>query len=161
LGTLRIGHGFALVKNPSLLELIRQKNICIEVNPVSNQVTKSWLKSEIDIYKIIFFTKILKLVDDMRNHPGSVFFSDNYPVVISSDDPSFWEATPLSHDFYEAFLGIASAHHDLRVLKKLAQNSLVYSSMNETELVVAQLKWTEHWDKFISDINNPNENGSA
>jgi adenosine deaminase CECR1 len=38
LGTTRIGHGYALVKNPSLLELIREKDICIEVNPVSNQV---------------------------------------------------------------------------------------------------------------------------
>jgi adenosine deaminase CECR1 len=43
LGTTRIGHGYALVKNPSLLELIREKDICIEVNPVSNQVRLNYI----------------------------------------------------------------------------------------------------------------------
>uniref|UniRef100_U5ESN9 Adenosine deaminase n=1 Tax=Corethrella appendiculata TaxID=1370023 RepID=U5ESN9_9DIPT len=100
LGAKRIGHGFASIKHPKVLEEIKRKHICLEVNPISNQV--------------------LKLVDDYRNHPAAFFFSDNYPVIISSDDPSFWETTPLSHDFYMAFLGIASAHQDLRVLKKIS-----------------------------------------
>jgi adenosine deaminase CECR1 len=96
----------------------------------------------------------------LRNHPATILFSDNYPVVISSDDPSFWESTPLTHDFYEAFLGIASAHQDLRVLKKLALNSLNYSSMSASELETARLKWSEKWDHFIHEVNNP-DSGSA
>lgn len=132
LGTERIGHGFALLKHPKVLEIVKERGIAIEVNPISNQV--------------------LQLVEDMRNHPASVFFADNYPVVISCDDPSFWETTPLSHDFYQAFLGIASSHQDLKLLKKLALNSLNYSAMKDAEKVIALEKWQVKWDEFIEEL---------
>ncbi|XP_055626859.1 adenosine deaminase 2-like [Toxorhynchites rutilus septentrionalis] len=121
LGTKRIGHGFPLIKHPLLLEVIKRKQICVEVNPISNQV--------------------LKLVEDFRNHPAALLFVDDYPVVVSSDDRSFWRATPLSHDFYMAFLGIASAQHDLRLLKQLAINSIRFSAMDDLEKTRAMSKW--------------------
>ncbi|XP_061390444.1 adenosine deaminase 2-like, partial [Musca vetustissima] len=141
LGSKRIGHGFALVKHPLVLQMIKERNIAVEVNPISNQV--------------------LQLVSDFRNHPCTHLFADNYPVVISSDDPSFWKATPLSHDFYIAFLGIASAHSDLRLLKKLAMNSINYSSLSPEQKIVALQKWQAQWDVFIADIvigDNDNKN---
>lgn len=63
LGTKRIGHGYALVKYPNILKIVKEKKIGIEINPISNQV--------------------LKLVDDLRNHPGAVLLADDYPVIIS------------------------------------------------------------------------------
>lgn len=129
IGAKRIGHGFAISKNPNILETIKTDNICIEVNPVSNQV--------------------LKLVDDFRNHPAALLFADNYPVVISSDDPSFWRTTPLSHDFYVAFIGISSAHSDLRFLEKLILNSFQYSSMSAREKQNASSKWRQEWEKWL------------
>lgn len=134
LGSKRIGHGYSLLKHPKVIELVKAKDIAVEVNPVSNQV--------------------LRLLDDYRNHPASVFLAHNIPIVISSDDPSFWEVTPLSHDFYIAFLGIASRHADLRVLKKFAINSIQYSSINDTEKEAAFAKWQLQWDKFIGDVTN-------
>ncbi|XP_063702223.1 adenosine deaminase AGSA-like [Culicoides brevitarsis] len=139
LGTKRIGHGFAAVKHPRVLEELKKRDICVEVNPVSNQV--------------------LKLVDDYRNHPAAILFSDNYPVVVSSDDPSFWEATPLSHDFYMAFVGIASKHADLKFLKKLAMNSIKYSSLSDTEQKEGTKKWQEAWDKFLDDVIEADKKG--
>lgn len=139
LGTKRIGHGFAAVKHPRVLQEIKKRDICIEVNPVSNQV--------------------LKLVDDYRNHPAAVLFSDNYPVVVSCDDPSFWEATPLSHDFYMAFVGIASAHADLKFLKKLILNSFKYSSLSETEQKEGIQKWQNAWEKFLDVVIEADKNG--
>lgn len=103
----------------------------MEINPISNQV--------------------LKLVDDFRNHPSAILFSDDYPIVISSDDPSFWEATPLSHDFYFAFLGIASAKQDLRTLKKLILNSFEYSSLNRVDKLSSHALWMKSWYKFVDD----------
>lgn len=132
LGTKRIGHGFALVKHPRALEEVKKRQICIEVNPVSNQV--------------------LKLVEDMRNHPAAVLFSDNYPVVVSSDDPSFWEACPLTSDFYFAFMGIASARADLKFIKQLVLNSLKFSSMTPEEQTRAEKLWTDEWNKFLDKV---------
>lgn len=123
------------------MEIVKQKDIAIEINPVSNQV--------------------LKLVDDYRNHPASTFLSQNIPLVVSSDDPSFWEVAPLTHDFYMAFLGMASAGSDLRTLKKLAKNSLKYSSLNETEKADAFAKWQHKWDKFIADLIANDDSGTT
>lgn len=129
LGTQRIGHGYALIKHPSAMEFIKRQGIAVEVNPISNQV--------------------LRLVADTRNHPAAVLFSDNYPVVISSDDPSFWEAKPLSHDFFVAFLGIANSRQDMRFLKQLAINSIKYSAMPDAEKNEAMDKWQAAWDRFV------------
>lgn len=103
------------------------------------------------IFNYIIF-QVLKLVDDYRNHPASLFFAANIPLVVSSDDYSFWETLPLSHDFYQAFLGIASSHSDLRTLKKLATNSIKYSSMSDSEKKRALKMWQPKWNQFIEDV---------
>ncbi|PVD33537.1 hypothetical protein C0Q70_04794, partial [Pomacea canaliculata] len=104
LGTKRIGHGYALLKHPVLMEKAKEMNIAVELNPISNQ--------------------ILKLVDDLRNHPGAVLIANGFPVVISSDDPVVWGALPLTHDFYVTFMTMMGADMGLATLKKLALNSL-------------------------------------
>lgn len=134
LGTERIGHGYGLAKHPKLIELIKERNVTIEINPVSNQV--------------------LKLVDDFRNHPASILMAQNVQVVIAPDDPSFWEVSKLSHDFYIAFLGIASRHSDLRTLKKFALNSIEHSALNTAEKSDAFIKWQIKWDTFIENLIN-------
>lgn len=83
--------------------------------------------------------------------------AQNIPFVIASDDPMFWDVTPLSHDFYITFLGIASRQGDLRVLKKLAMNSIQYSSMNETEQKRAFQMWQSEWDNFIENVIQDNQ----
>lgn len=68
-----------------------------------------------------------------------------------SDDPSFWGALPLSHDFYLAFLGMASAKQDLKLLKKLILNSLDFSSLDEHQKVLAKAIWQKKWNAYIDD----------
>ncbi|XP_014211272.1 adenosine deaminase 2 [Copidosoma floridanum] len=138
LNTKRIGHGFALLKHPKVMEMVRDKSIAIEVSPISNQV--------------------LGLVKDLRNHPAAALFANNYPVVVSNDDPRMWEAKGLSYDFYEAFVGIMSRSADLRALKKLALNSIEYSSMNVVQKKKAKEIWNRRWEKFVVDLKNLRDN---
>ncbi|XP_059490972.1 adenosine deaminase 2-like isoform X2 [Neocloeon triangulifer] len=136
LNTTRIGHGFAISKHPAAKRLAAEKGVAIEVNPISNQV--------------------LKLVEDLRNHPVSTLLAEDFPVVVSCDDPSFWGAKGLSYDFYQMFMGIASKDADLRFLKQLAINSLQYSSMPADEKTCALEAWAILWDRFIASVlGNP------
>lgn len=106
LNTKRIGHAFALPKHPQLWSTIKKRNIAIEVSPLSNQV--------------------LGYVWDLRNHPASFLIAENFPIVISADDPGVWNAKGLSYDFYYAFMALAPAEADLKFLKQLALNSIKY-----------------------------------
>lgn len=123
---------YALTKHPLLWDFVKQQDIAIEICPISNQV--------------------LSLVEDMRNHPAASLFASGSPVVVSNDDPALWGAKGLSYDFYEAFMGIMSANSDLRSLKKLALNSLTYSSMNSSQKQDAITRWHVKWDTFVTRL---------
>lgn len=132
LDTKRIGHGFALIKHPLLIDEVRKRDIAIEVNVISNNV--------------------LCLVSDIRNHPLSSYLAQGLPVVVSSDDRGAWEADPLSHDFYAAFVGVASRHADLRLLKKLALNSIRYSTYSDKNKMIAEFE--SRWSQFINAVKD-------
>lgn len=125
---------YALTSHPFLLELVKTIGIAIEVNPISNQV--------------------LKLVDDLRNHAARPLFSEGYPIVVSNDDPGLWGARALSYDFYEAFMALMSAHADLRSLKQLAMNSLIYSTLSDSEKKKALDIWQKKWNDFVMNISH-------
>lgn len=114
------------------MEIVKEKKICIELNPISNQV--------------------LALVKDMRNHPASYFFAANFPVVVSNDDPNLWGSKGLSYDFYETFVGIMSRDADLKALKQLAKNSIIYSGMTQQEQDNALKIWNGAWAKFVKTL---------
>jgi len=125
----RIGHGIALFKHPLLMQIVKDRGIAIEVCPISNQV--------------------LGFVADLRNHPAVLYLNSGLPVVISSDDPGIWKCT-FSYDFYAAFMAWGL---DLKCLKQLAMNSLLYSAMTLEEKERALEFWREKWEKFITWLN--------
>ncbi|CAF2745494.1 CECR1 [Lepeophtheirus salmonis] len=133
LNTTRIGHGYALLKHPILKKLVAEKNIAIETCPISNQV--------------------LGLVKDIRNHPASPLIAEgSTPLVISSDDPGSWGANGVSFDYYEAFMGLAGKHMDLRLLKQLFNNSISYSLLKPQEKEQCFNKFRNKWNNFMERL---------
>jgi adenosine deaminase CECR1 len=129
LDSRRIGHGLALFKHPHLMEIVKEGGIAIEVCPISNQV--------------------LGYVSDLRNHPAVLYINSGMPVVICPDDPGIWKCS-FSYDFYAAFMAWGL---DLKCLKQLAMNSLLYSAMDPGEKERALEFWREKWRKFIAWLN--------
>jgi len=129
LDSRRIGHGLALFKHPLLMQIVKERGIAIEVCPISNQV--------------------LGYVADLRNHPAVLYINNGLPVVICPDDPGIWKCS-FSYDFYAAFMAWGL---DLKCLKQLAMNSLLYSAMAPEEKERALRHWHEKWAKFIMWLN--------
>jgi adenosine deaminase CECR1 len=126
LNSRRIGHGFNLFRYPNLLEEVKNNDICLEINPISNQV--------------------LGFIRDLRLHPASTYLTRGVPCVISSDDPLIFDYKGLSYDFWEVFL---AWELDLRKLKGLALNSLKYSALDEQEKEKALDYFNKRWRKFV------------
>ncbi len=129
LGASRIGHGVALYKHPRLMEIVKERGIAVEVCPLSNQM--------------------LGYVPDLRNHPAVLYINAGLPVVLSTDDPAIMRHS-LSHDFYVAFMAWGL---DLRSLKQLAMNSLIYSAMSDEEKRAALAAWETRWQSFVAWVN--------
>ncbi|XP_045490443.1 adenosine deaminase 2-like [Pieris rapae] len=136
LGSNRIGHGYALIKHPALMAAVKQRDIAIEVNVISNTV--------------------LSLVSDVRNHPLAAYLALGLPVIISSDDPGVWEADPISHDYYVTFTRIASKKTDLRLLKQLAINSIRYSALDDEGKTAMFRLFHKNWLEFIQNVTAEN-----
>lgn len=99
---------------------------------------------------------VLKLNSDFRAHPIAEMLANNLPLVISSDDPSFWETFTLTHDFYILFVYICSNLHDMRVVKKLITNSMKYSGLTKEELESLFPNWFESWVDWLEKVKNTN-----
>ncbi len=128
LGTKRIGHGFNLFRFPNLMELVKEKDICVEVNPLSNQ--------------------ILGYIRDLRMHPASTYLRRGVNCVISSDDPLIFDYQGLSYDFWSVTL---AWELDLAALKKLTRNSIEYAALTEEEKAQAMKVWEQRWGEFVDD----------
>lgn len=134
LNASRLAHALSVPKHPEALRLAKERNIAIEVCPISNQV--------------------LMFVADMRNHPAVSLIARNYPVVIGNDDPGLWGATGISYDFYMVFMAMTSEGAGLEALKKLALNSVVYSNMDDSEKEDALRVFEHEWQGFIRNLTS-------
>lgn len=87
LGTWRIGHGFSLYKHPKLVREVKNRDVLVEVCPISNEV--------------------LRLATDILHHPLPAMIAYGVPTAISNDDPAMLgqDISGLSFDFYQVIQG--------------------------------------------------------
>jgi len=73
LGAERIGHGIRAFEDPLLVEHLRQHQICLEMCPTSNWITRA--------------------VDRFENHPLKQALECGVPACINTDDPAIFGVT--------------------------------------------------------------------
>lgn len=128
----RIGHGNAITKHPEWMELAKKKDICFEVSPISNVV--------------------LKLNYDFRTHPINEMVARGVQVVLSSDDPSFWNTKTLSDDMFLVLQYALSYEQGLPTMKRFLTNSLKYSAMTEDEKNKAIKAWFKKYVEWLRTV---------
>lgn len=131
LDTKRIGHGLNLVLFPELIKDIINKDILIELSPISNQT--------------------LGYTPDLRTHPGRILLKNGVQCAISSDDPSVFGYEGISYDFLLVFL---AWELDLKAVKKLVFNSINYASLNPKNKQKALQSLEKDWKHFVVSTNH-------
>ncbi|KAB8338956.1 hypothetical protein FH972_021896 [Carpinus fangiana] len=145
LGTRRIGHGFSLYKHPLLMNMVRDKRLCVECCPISNEV--------------------LRLTHSISSHPLPALLAQGVPVALCNDDPGILGQgrAGMSHDFWQALQGIESL--GLEGLGSLAENSVRWAAFEDqdtkewtedikngaygTRLRAQRMKeWKKDWERF-------------
>ena len=129
LNSERIGHGFNLFRFPRLMEMAAERDICLEVNPWSNQ--------------------ILGFIQDLRLHPASYYLSQGVPITLNCDDPLIFGNKGLSYDFWAATM---AWELDIRDVKQLIINSITYSSLPESAKRKAYLDWERSWYRYVNEM---------
>lgn len=89
-GADRIGHGTAASKSVETMQLLKDRNICIEVCPISNRLTNA--------------------VNESESHPVIDFIAHDVPFVICSDNPSI-HLSSLTEDYWEFYRETNSSQH--------------------------------------------------
>lgn len=109
LGAERIGHGIQIVRDPKILEFIRNQKIPLECCPISNYLTQSFKTYE--------------------EHPLRKLMNAGVLVTINSDDPGIF-ATTLSDDY-----AIAHEFHNFTIadFKTCNQTAFQASFIKDSE----------------------------
>lgn len=129
LNVKRIGHGINIIKYPLLMSELKKRDICIEINPISNQT--------------------LKLVRDLRMHPAATYLNNGMPIAISGDDPTTYNTSGVTYDF---FVAVLSYEWTLKDLKLVCLNSIRYSETDTTEKKKMEELFLKNWQTFIESL---------
>eukprot|EP00357_Protocruzia_adherens_P012742 CAMPEP_0115006978 /NCGR_PEP_ID=MMETSP0216-20121206/20856_1 /TAXON_ID=223996 /ORGANISM="Protocruzia adherens, Strain Boccale" /LENGTH=476 /DNA_ID=CAMNT_0002373733 /DNA_START=407 /DNA_END=1837 /DNA_ORIENTATION=+ len=131
LDSRRIGHGFVSATQPMIIDMLKSKQICLEISPISNQ--------------------LLGYVKDLRLHPATVLLAQGVAITINPDDPALFLYEGVTHDWVQA---IMSWDLDLSGIKQMAVNSIVYAALTDVEKTAKLEEFDHDWSEFIDDIGN-------
>lgn len=119
----RIGHGVRSIEDPQLVEYLREKQIPLEVCPMSNLRTG--------------------VFPSFEAHPIKYFFENDLFVTINSDDPAMF-GTTITEEF---LLLHEQLNFSLDDIKKLALDGARASFLPENKKATLLDRMNEFWDK--------------
>ncbi|KAH6949664.1 hypothetical protein BKA56DRAFT_714824 [Ilyonectria sp. MPI-CAGE-AT-0026] len=122
----RIGHGFALAKHPYIMQHMKERGICLELCPISNE--------------------ILGLTPRVSGHAMYQLLANNVHCTVSCDNGTLFRST-LSHDFYQVMVG--KADMGLFGWKQLILWSLEHACLDSAEYYRVYSQWEQDWIKFV------------
>jgi adenosine deaminase len=109
LGAERIGHGIAIIHDSSLMDLVAERGIPMEVCPVSNLRTGA-------------LSRQLKRDATLDEHPLLPLFRRGVPVVLSTDDPAMFHTSLVEEYEHAHAMGFSEGE-----LTKLVAQSFQHS----------------------------------
>jgi adenosine deaminase len=95
----RIGHGIRAIEDSTVVQLIRQRNVTLEVCPTSNLQTG--------------------VMPNFGHHPLRDLYLLRVPVTVNTDDPSVSDTT-LTDEYLVAVKGMGLGLRDLRTFNRNA-----------------------------------------
>ena len=111
LGVKRIGHGVQCINNQELIDLIKEKNILLEVCPTSNIQTNAF--------------------SDYTNHPVYKLYKENINISINTDN-----MTVSNIDLNEEYLKLINNFpFSIDDLKEINRNSVNYAFLSPKEKI--------------------------
>jgi adenosine deaminase CECR1 len=128
-GLKRIGHGTNLFLFPEVEQMVKERDIAVEICPISNRV--------------------LQYVPDLRFHPAAGMLKRNVQLVISPDDPTLFGYYGMTYDLWMAAV---AWRLDLQSIKKLLINSIHYSSLSDERKTHHLEVFDGRWNKFITSF---------
>lgn len=114
LGARRIGHGIHSIESPSTMQLLKDKNVLLEICPTSNVQTNA-----IDVYK---------------NHPIKEFYDTGIKVCINTDNTTISNIT-LNEEYQKLQDTFGFTLEDFKAMNINAANSSFLSKEEKTELL--------------------------
>lgn len=128
LHTERVGHGVRAVEDDSLVQHLAQNQVPLEICPTSNLRT--------GIYQ------------SYDAHPARELFDSGVPVVISSDDPTFFNTTLADELLHVRDMGV-----DQNGLYQIIKNGFTHSFLPEEQVqkyvVDLDAAWRNHFPTVI------------
>ena len=124
LGVERIGHGIKAIEDSALMTFLKEKQLPLEICPVSNLKTG--------------------VTPSIERHPVRDFFDRGLMVTINSDDPEMFN-TSITKEYM-----VLAKHLNFSIeeIKKLSINSIYASFMSNREKTSMENVFMKKWSKI-------------
>ncbi|RSL42612.1 hypothetical protein CEP54_015421 [Fusarium duplospermum] len=129
LGSKRIGHGFALINHPCIMQRMKDEGVCLELCPISNEISG-----------------LAGRISQAAMYP---LMANNVHCTINSDNGTLFRSS-LSHDFYQVLVG--KSDMSLSGCRQLILWSIEHAWLEAEEYGLIRDEWERQWAAFLDWI---------